>query len=250
MRLVGKVALVSGGLGGFGQAVVRAFQSEGAIVCVMDCNTPDSVGAQTLLREEDLFCKVDLTEHGAVEEALAVVNERLGGLDILVNNAGILYSHPLVTFESGKLTRHSVADWQKVLSVNLTAPFVLSSLVAEGMIKRRIKGSIVNITSISAAGNMGQSAYSAAKAGLEALTRTWAKELGMWGIRVSAVAPGFCDTDSTHAALAEPILKDIKTRTPLRRLGTPIDVAEAVLFCVTNEYFHGRSVEIDGGYTI
>src|SRR6202044_1918411 len=109
--------------------------------------------------------------------------------------------------------------WEKVLSTNLSAAFYTSKHVVEAMLKKRKKGVIVNISSVSARGNAGQSAYSAAKAGLEALTKVWAKELAPMGIRCFAVAPGFCDTDSTHAAISDRVLEETIKRVPLKRLG-------------------------------
>ncbi|MDD3504965.1 MAG: SDR family oxidoreductase, partial [Sulfurimonas sp.] len=166
-----------------------------------------------------------------------------------VNNAGILYSEPLINIML-KEKRHSIKKWQKVIDINLTAPFVLGSYVAEQMIMNRTKGVIVNISSISAKGNIGQSAYSAAKAGLESMTKVWAKELGSFGIRSVAIAPGFMDTESTHMAVTQDILEHIKSETPIKRLGKAEDIANTVKFVIENNHVNAKTLEIDGGLVI
>jgi 3-oxoacyl-[acyl-carrier protein] reductase len=122
--------------------------------------------------------------------------------------------------------------------------------VVEAMLKKRSKGVIVNISSVSAKGNAGQSAYSAAKAGIEALTKVWAKELAPMGIRAFAVAPGFCDTPSTHGALNEKVLQETVSRVPLRRLGRAEEIAAFVVSGIKNDYLNGKILEIDGGLVI
>src|SRR5204862_2997 len=129
--------------------------------------------------------------------------------DILINNAGILYSAPLVRISTAGIEKHDPAMWNKVLATNLSSVFYMTSCIVEKMISTRTKGVIVNISSVSASGNAGQSAYSAAKAGVNALTATWAKELSALGIRVVAVAPGFTETESTKEALNETALQEI-----------------------------------------
>ena len=118
------------------------------------------------------------------------------------------------------------------------------------MVVSRTKGVIVNISSISASGNAGQSAYSAAKAGVNALTKVWAKELGPMGIRVVAVAPGFCDTKSAHNALSESVLTQIVQDVPLRRLGRPEEIAAGVVAVIENGFIHGKVIQIDGGLVV
>ena len=118
------------------------------------------------------------------------------------------------------------------------------------MVKTRTRGVVINISSVSASGNAGQSAYSAAKAGVESLTVTWAKELGPWGIRVAGLAPGFTETPSTHNAIAENILEQIRKEVPIGRLGEPSEVAHAVQFLIENDYINGVTLKLDGGLRI
>jgi len=145
---------------------------------------------------------------------------------------------------------HGLEEWDKVISSNLTSVFLVSRRVAEKMVRTRTKGVIVNISSISAKGNVGQSAYSAAKAGVEAMTAVWAKELAPYGIRVAAVAPGFVGTDSTRTVLSESVLAETISRVPLRRLGEAGEIAKAVMFILDNDFFHGKVLSVDGGLRI
>ncbi len=138
-----------------------------------------------------------------------------------------------------KQKRHLLENWDRVIRSNLTATFLLSSHVAEAMATSRTKGVIINFSSVSAAGNPGQSAYAAAKAGIEALTSVWAKELGPLGVRVVTIAPGFVDTPSTRTALPDDSLKEWARRTPLRRLAKADEIAGAVMFAIENDYLTG-----------
>jgi 3-oxoacyl-[acyl-carrier protein] reductase len=145
---------------------------------------------------------------------------------------------------------HSAEAWQQVLAANLSSVFYVTGRVVDHMLKRRKKGVVINLSSISARGNAGQSAYAAAKAGVNALTRTWAKELGGFGIRFVSIAPGFLDTASTREALSEAILSRLKEQIPLRRLGEVEHIYQTVRFIVENDYVNGTVLEIDGGLRI
>jgi 3-oxoacyl-[acyl-carrier protein] reductase len=126
----------------------------------------------------------------------------------------------------------------------------MSAAVVEQMVKNRIGGVIVNVSSISANGNEGQVAYSSTKAAVNAMTVTLAKELGRWGIRCNAVAPGFIDTESTHLAVSSTTLKHVENNTPLRRLGTAVDVTKAVMSLIENDFINGEILRVDGGLRI
>ncbi|QLE78821.1 SDR family oxidoreductase [Francisella sp. Scap27] len=244
MELANKVAIVTGGASGLGKAIVEMLLSNDTIVCVLDINKDALEG---LNEDKNLFkIPCDITKENQILNAIQKVKEQFSKIDILVNNAGILYSEPLINITS-KEKKHSVAMWQKVIDINLTAPFVLGSYVAEQMIMTRTKGVIINISSISARGNAGQSAYSAAKAGLESMTVVWAKELGSFGIRCVAVAPGFMNTESTNDAVTQEVLDHVKKETPIRRLGKAEDIADAVKFVIQSDYMNGKTLQIDGG---
>ncbi|MFQ5427961.1 MAG: SDR family NAD(P)-dependent oxidoreductase [Thermodesulfobacteriota bacterium] len=249
MALKDKKIIVTGGVKGIGNCLVRNLIKEGAIVGVFDINTK---GLEDMQKEDsNLFClRCDITDHEQVEAAVNKFFNKFGAIDILVNNAGVLFSAPLVSLSIGEIKKHDYDAWNKIISTNLSSAFYMAVNVAEKMILKRTKGVIVNISSVSAAGNPGQSAYSAAKAGVNALTTTWAKELGPLGIRVVGIAPGYTDTESTRAVLNEDVLKDIVKRVPLRRLGNVNDIVGAIRFVMENNFANGKIFEVDGGLVV
>jgi 3-oxoacyl-[acyl-carrier protein] reductase len=192
----------------------------------------------------------DVSDHERVINATGQYHEKFGAADVLINNAGILYSEPLIRITAEGVARHDPATWNKVLAADLSSVFYMTSCIVEKMITTRTRGVIVNIGSVSAAGNPGASAYSAAKAGVNALTGSWAKELSPMGIRVVAVAPGFTETESTKEAVSETALRETIKRVPLRRLGRPEEIAAGVLFVIQNDFFNGKVLELDGGLII
>lgn len=249
MEVRGRRAVVTGGARGLGLAIVEALLFKEAEVTVFDV---DAAGLADLnARYPAVNCvECDVSNYEQVQQAVARYHEKYKSADILVNNAGILYSAPLVKFSASGLEKHSLDMWNKTLAVNLNAVFYMTVCMVEKMIAARTKGVIVNISSISASGNVGQSAYSASKAAVNALTATWSKELGVMGIRVAAVAPGFSDTDSTKAALSESVLQETVKKVPLRRLGKPQEIAQGVLAVIENDFFNGKVLELDGGLVI
>jgi 3-oxoacyl-[acyl-carrier protein] reductase len=246
MHLADKNVLVTGGAKGIGRAVVAGLLQEGARVAVFDV---DVAGLATLQQDcAAVRCiPCDVTDARAVGLAVERLYEDLGEIHALVNNAGILFSKPLVSLTPQGLVVHEVDLWDRVIATDLSSVFYVTRSVVEKMVKRRTRGAIVNISSVSAAGNAGQSAYSAAKAAVNALTATWAKELGLLGIRVVGVAPGFTDTESTQAAVSSEVLRNTIQRVPLRRLGKPQEIAQGVLSVLQNEFITGTTIEIDGG---
>lgn len=246
MELEGAVALVTGGAKGLGLAIVTYLQERGAKVVVADLDT-EALAALPDTMEGHILDVTRLDDAKAMSKALV---ERHGRIDILVNNAGVIYSEPMVNIMNPAGMMHDYDRFRKSITANLDSVFIMTSAVVEQMVMRRTKGVIINISSISACGNEGQTAYSAAKAGVNAMTVTWSKELGRLGIRCNAVAPGFIDTDSTRNALHEPIVKHILSNTPLRRLGKAIEVAKAVAALIDNDFMNGVVLDVDGGLTI
>lgn len=246
LNIDGAVALVTGGGQGLGFAIASHLADRGARVVIFDRNEailselPESWGTWS----------VDVTRPEAVKAAVDEVIGRYGRLDILVNNAGVIFSEAFVNIMNPAGMMHDYGRFRDCLTANLDTTFLVSAAVVEQMVRRRKGGSIVNLSSISAQGNEGQTAYSAAKAGINAMTITWAKELGRLGIRVNAVAPGFIGTPSTEAALTESVLKHLKDNTPLRRLGKPNEVAEAVSALIENDFLNGVVLNVDGGLRI
>ncbi len=219
-----------------------------AAVTVFDINV---AGLDELRQLRELNCvECDVSNYDQVRKATAEYHDEFGAADVLINNAGILYSAPLVKITSSGIEQHNVAMWNKVLETDLSSVFYMTVCVVEKMIATRTKGVIVNIGSVSASGSPGASAYSAAKAGVNALTAAWAKELGPLGIRVVAVAPGFTETASTRTAMSEAALGDTIKRVPLRRLGKPEEIAEGVVAVILNDFFNGKVFELDGGLIV
>lgn len=246
MKIDGAVALITGGAQGLGLAIAGHLSGLGATVAVVD----RSVEALAGLPESWGRWQADVTRPEEVKAAVTEIVARYGRLDILINNAGVIFSEPFVNIMNPAGMMHDYGRFRDSLTVNLDSVFIVTSAVVEQMVGRRIRGVIVNISSISARGNEGQTAYSAAKAGVNAMTVSWAKELGRWGIRCNAVAPGFIGTESTRRALDETVLKHIKSNTPLRRLGEAVEVAQAVASVIENDFISGVILDVNGGLTI
>jgi 3-oxoacyl-[acyl-carrier protein] reductase len=190
---------------------------------------------------------VDVTDEPAVEALFNSVQREFGSVDGLINNAGITSDALLVKAVDGKVQRKmSLAEFHKVIAVDLRGVFLCAREAAVRMIEGGHGGVIVNISSISRAGNVGQTNYAAAKAGVAAMTVTWAKELARHKIRVAGIAPGFSNT--RMVATIPPKVKDKLVSTiPLRRLAEPEEIGRAALFILQNDYYDGRILEIDGG---
>jgi 3-oxoacyl-[acyl-carrier protein] reductase len=250
MDLRHKQVIVTGGVRGIGRCLVDRLRALDAHVTVFD---RDAAGLGALREQcpEVHGVECDVSDDAQVGDALDRYHQRVGSADVLVNNAGILYSAPLVRLAaSGQVERHDVAMWHRVLASDLSSVFFMTSHVVRAMVTARTKGVVVNISSVSAAGNPGQSAYSAAKAGVNALTAVWAKELGPLGIRVAAVAPGFTDTRSLEGALTESARREAVRRIPVRRLARPEEIAEGVIAVIRHDYFVGKVFELDGGLVV
>jgi 3-oxoacyl-[acyl-carrier protein] reductase len=185
-----------------------------------------------------------------VTRTMDSVVKDFGSLDILINNAGIIRDSLLVKAKDGAIIdKMSLAQWQAVMDVNLTGVFLCAREAAERMIKAGKGGVIVNISSISRHGNAGQTNYSAAKAGVTAMTVVWAKELARFKIRSAAIAPGFIATDIVSTMRPEMLEKALNS-VPLRRPGTPDEIARAAQFIVENDFVTGRCIDVDGGMRV
>ncbi|MBX9595762.1 MAG: SDR family oxidoreductase [Roseomonas sp.] len=246
MRIEGAIVLVTGAARGLGLAIATHLQGRGATVIAADIDAaalaalPEGIGAAT----------VDITDPEAVAACVQDLWARHGRIDVLVNNAGAIHSEPMIDIMRPDAMMHDLGRFRRCLAANLESVFIMTSAVVEQMARRRVRGLVVNISSISARGNAGQTAYAAAKAGVNAMTVTWAKEWGAFGIRCNAVAPGFIDTPSTRTALSPPHLKHVETSTPLRRLGRADEVAQAVGSLVENDFVNGIVLDVHGGLSI
>ena len=189
----------------------------------------------------------DVTDEPAIEALFARIHSDFGSIDGLINNAGVTGDALLVKAVDGKVQRKmSLAEFHRVIAVDLRGVFLCAREAAVHMIESGHGGVIINISSISRAGNVGQTNYAAAKAGVAAMTVTWAKELARYHIRVAGIAPGFSET--RMVATIPPKVKDkIVSTIPLRRFARPEEIARAALFILQNDYYDGRILEIDGG---
>lgn len=253
MKVEGKVVLITGAGSGIGKETALLFAKNGAKVVVTDV---DEKGGKETIAEiikilaenpdnkgDAFFSKLDISNREQTKQIAKEVINRYGEIDVLINNAGIV--------QDALITKMSEANWDKVIEIDLKGPFNMVQSVVDNMIEHNI-GEIINVSSVVGVyGNIGQSNYSAAKAGLIGLTKSLAKELGKKGVRVNAVAPGFIQTHMTSTVPAK-ILELMKEKTPLRRLGLPSDVAYAIMFLASEEanFINGIVLPVDGGLVI
>lgn len=232
---------MSGAGGQLGRALVSHFVAKGTRVVALDRTfDPAAPLPGATLRPVDLLIEAD------VRQALADTIPASESIALLVNAVGLIWNEPILALRGARFTAHGVETWRSVIEANLTAPFVVATQVAARMV-RRGGGSIVNFSSIASEGNAGQAAYSAAKAGIEGLTRTMAIELGPLGVRVNALALGFIDVATTRNAVPDERLQAYVQKTSLGRLGQVNDVINAIEFFATNTFANGAIVKLDGG---
>jgi 3-oxoacyl-[acyl-carrier protein] reductase len=245
-----KVVAITGGGRGLGRAMALAFAGRGANVALLDLNQADLDETRRLVEAQGVRAAGYVTNVSSEDHVVASMDgivSDLGRLDVLVNNAGITKDGLLVKVKDGEVTgKMSLDQWNAVIGVNLTGVFLCGREAAERMIRLGHGGVIINISSISRDGNYGQTNYSAAKAGVAAMTVVWAKELARYGIRSGAIAPGFCATDIL-AAMKPEVLSKVIEPVPLHRLGLPEEIAHTAVYIAENDFFTGRTVEVDGG---
>jgi 3-oxoacyl-[acyl-carrier protein] reductase len=243
LKLLGKVALVTGGAQGIGKAVSLLLAQNGADIAVSDINlekAEETVKEIETVGQRAMAVKANVASSTDVEQMVQAVLERFGKIDILVNNAGIARDKLIL--------RMTEEDWDAVLNVNLKGTFHCTKAVVKHMSKQR-SGKIVNIASVvGEMGNAGQANYAASKAGVIGLTKTVAREFAQRGINVNAIAPGYIETPMTEV-IPEKAKEELKRMIPMERLGRAEDVAEAVLFLVSDAstYITGQILNVNGG---
>lgn len=242
--LEGKTALVTGGARGIGRCIALAFAEEGANVAITDLRIDDqALEVERLIRQAGVKGKAYASDAGSFSDTAAVVEQiakDFGTIDILVNNAGITMD--------GLLLRMTEHQWDTVIQVNLKSVFNFTKAVQRYMLKQQ-SGSIINMSSVvGVGGNAGQANYSASKAGMIGFTKSIAQELGSRNIRCNALAPGFILTDMTNK-LPDEIKKQWEEKIPLKRGGTPEEVAKVALFLASDlsSYVNGQVIGVCGG---
>lgn len=250
MDLNGKVIAITGGGQGLGRSMALVLAAKGAKLALIDLNQDKLDEAVALCKEAGGDAKSYIANVAKEDQVISTFDKivaEFGSLHGLINNAGILRDGLMIKAKDSKVVKKmSLAEWQAVIDVNLTGVFLCGREAAERMISLGTKGCIINISSISKAGNMGQSNYSAAKAGVAALTVTWAKELARHGIRSAGIAPGFIATEMV-ASMKPEALEKMSAGIPLKRLGEPEEIGHTCAYIFENEYYTGRVIEMDGG---
>ncbi len=249
MDLHKKSIVITGAARGLGAAMAKRLATHGCNLALVDIEADSMSAVADACETAGATVKTysaDIAKESDVIDMFDAVVQDFGGLDGLVNNAGITRDALMVKFKDGELvSKMSLEQWQAVIDVNLTGVFLCGREAAQRMIELGSKGVIINISSISRAGNMGQTNYSATKAGVQAMAITWAKELSRYGIRVAAIAPGFINTEMV-ASMKEAAREKLTAGIPLKRMGEPDEIAQTVEFIFQNDYVSGRCFDIDG----
>lgn len=246
MRLMDKVAIITGAARGIGKATAEKFLKEGGKVVICDVNEEainQTVEELKSISNDVIGFKVDVTNREEVDSMIKATLNNFGKIDCLVNNAGITADNTLL--------KMSEAEWDRVININLKGVFNCGQAVAAVMAEQGF-GVILNASSVVGLyGNYGQTNYAATKWGVIGMTKTWAKELGKKGIRVNAVAPGFILTPMTEK-MPEKVLEMMKEKAPLKRIGMPEDIANAYAFLASDEasFITGAVLSVDGGIVL
>jgi 3-oxoacyl-[acyl-carrier protein] reductase len=252
MRLKDKVCIVTGGAAGIGKATAQKFASEGAQVVICDVNAELGQALANELGNNASFYKVNVTNRQEVQSWIEDVIAKYGRIDVLINNAGITRDGQFVKFKDGELVgQMSEEAFDAVIAVNLKGVFNCTQAVVPFMIKQG-GGCVVSASSVVGLyGNFGQTNYAATKFGVIGMTKTWARELGRYQIRVNAVAPGFVLTDMV-LKMPENVLATMANNTPLKRLAQPEEIANVYCWLASDEasYVHGAVISVDGGIVL
>ena len=251
MQLKDKVIIITGGCQGLGRAMAEYLASKGTKLALVDLNQEkldEAVAACKALGVEARSYLCNVANEEQVTQTVAQIAEDFGAINGLVNNAGILRDGLTIKVKDGEITKLSLAQWQSVIDVNLTGVFLCTREVAAKMIELKSEGAIINISSISRAGNIGQANYSAAKAGILGFTRAIAAEVAKKGVTVNAIAPGYIGTEMVMAIKQE-VRDSIVATIPMGRLGKPEEIGALCAYLVSDlaGYMTGATLNINGG---
>ena len=253
MHLNGKVIVITGGAQGLGLATALRLSPKQPHIALIDSNTETLAEAKQLIEDAGATATswvCNVTQEDEVDQTFNQIAAQTGRLDAVVNNAGITRDSLFLKVKDGVVEkRMSLGQWQQVIEVNLTGTFLCGRAAATEMVKAGNGGCIINISSISRHGNLGQTNYTATKAGAAAMAVTWSKELARQSIRCAAIAPGFIGTEMVLTMKSE-ALEKITAGIPAQRLGQPDEIAKTVEFILENDYVNGRVIEVDGGLRI
>jgi len=255
MNIKNKTIVITGGAQGLGFAMAKSFISQGANIALIDMSEQQLNEAVKGLSSDTntvIAYIADVTNEEQVISTFKKINNDFGSIDILINNAGITRDAMLVKVKDQKVVeRMSLNQFKSVIDVNLTGVFLCGREASTYMIENdnTSEGLIINMSSICHVGNVGQTNYAASKAGVVALTTTWAKELGRFNIRVGAIAPGVIDTKMTRAMKPQAQERMIQG-TSVGRFGSADEIAHTAKYIIENDFFTGRLIEIDGGIRI
>lgn len=248
MEISNAKIIITGGASGIGQFLAVNLLDRVEKVFILDNN--EKLLSEIVPHQNLVVKKCDITNYEEVQQVVTAIFLEHGGANVLINNAGIIHSELMVNMLARPDRKHKLENWSRVVNVNLNAVFNVTSHVVDHMVTKKERGVIINISSISAQGNLGQSAYSATKAGVEALTKTWSKEFVLFKIRCVCIAPGFFNTPSTHHSLSESMLAKWEKAVPLGRLGELEELLSASEFLIQNEYYNGKILQLDGGLNL
>ncbi|MEH6576396.1 MAG: SDR family oxidoreductase [Amphritea sp.] len=253
MELKDKVIVITGGGRGLGRAMALELAKKGAKLALADLDQEGLDETVGLCMEHGVEARgyiANVAKEDSVEKLFDDIVADFGTLNGLVNNAGITRDGLFIKVKEGKVvSKMSLDNWNLVMDVNLTGTFLCGREAAIKMIELGAEGCIINISSISRHGNMGQTNYTATKAGVEAMAVTWAKELARYNIRAASIAPGFIGTEMVLSMKPEALDK-IAGVIPAKRLGKPEEIANTVTFIMENDYISGRCIEVDGALRI
>ncbi|NCP64680.1 MAG: SDR family oxidoreductase [Paraglaciecola sp.] len=250
MKLAGTVIAITGAAQGLGRAMAQEFAQQGAHIALLDMQADSLETAAAELRSLGIKAKgfvVNVTDEAQVEATFAAIVTEFGQLNGLINSAGIMRDGMLLKVKDGVVVdKMSRQQFQSVLDVNVTGTFLCSREAAAQMIATKSQGVIINLSSVSRAGNMGQTNYSASKAAVATMTVSWGKELARFGIRTGCIAPGLVNT--AMAQQMRPEMRELFIKSvPAGRLAEATELAHAAKFIFENDYFTGRTLELDGG---